>query len=242
MAHTKLTARKQTIVMPTRRMRFTLGKHISLHLVEAPRDMEEEPQEVQPMEVPMEGPLEDELEDAPIDEEAEDEPMFEEPIEVEDSEVEPMEYYVQEGAGDPEDGDDSDDSDSDGDDNEGDRGDNGDDGGDDGGNDGGDGGDGEDGGNGGDGGNDYHATLLAKGWSMEIHFDLHGDAYYHPSLPCTPLPHQVYRIVPDEALDPPRLHRLLGYGDVHMRKESGVPHPPYYHSLVHTCSCHPRCC
>jgi hypothetical protein len=46
MAHTKLIARKQTIVMPTRRMRFTLGKRISLHLVEALRDMEEEPQEV----------------------------------------------------------------------------------------------------------------------------------------------------------------------------------------------------
>jgi hypothetical protein len=110
----------------------------------------------------MEEPLEDELEDEPIDEDAEDEPMFEEPIEVEDSEEVPMEYDVQEGAGDPDDGDGSNDSDSDG-----------DDGGDDGGNDDGDGG---------DGGDDYHVTLLAKGWSVEIHFDLHGDAYYHPKL------------------------------------------------------------
>jgi hypothetical protein len=126
----------------------------------------------------MEEPLEDELEDEPIDEVAKDELMFEEPVEVEDSEEEPMEYDVQEGAGNPDDGDGSVDSNSDG----------GYDGGDDGGdgddrnNDGGDSGDGKDGGNGGDGGDDYHARLLAKGWSVEIHFDLHGDAYYHPKL------------------------------------------------------------
>jgi hypothetical protein len=108
----------------------------------------------------MEEPLEDELEDEPIDEVAKDELMFEEPVEVEDSEEEPMEYDVQEGAGNPDDGDGSVDSNSDG----------------------GYGGDGKDGGNGGDGGDDYHARLLAKGWSVEIHFDLHGDAYYHPKL------------------------------------------------------------
>ena len=60
-------------------------------------------------------------------------------------------------------------------------------------------------------------ALLAQGWTAEIHYDLEGDAYYHPkaSLPCTPLPHQVHRTVLDRALDPPRLHRLLGDGGVH---------------------------
>ena len=77
MAHTKLIARKRAIVMPTRRMRFTLGKHVPPHLVEALRDMEEEP-----VEVPMEEPM---------DEEAGEEPMFEEPLEIEDSDEEPME-------------------------------------------------------------------------------------------------------------------------------------------------------
>ena len=65
----------------------------------------------------------------------------------------------QDGAGDPDDGDDPINSDSDG----------------------GDGGDG-----GGDGEGDYHAALLAKAWTLEIHYDLHGDAYYHPK-PLSPL-------------------------------------------------------
>ena len=73
MAHTKLTARKRAIVMSTRRMRFMLGKRVPPHLVEAPRDMEE---------VPMKEPM---------DEEAEEEPMFEEPLEIEDPNEEPME-------------------------------------------------------------------------------------------------------------------------------------------------------
>ena len=55
MARTKLTARKHTIVMPTRRMRFMLGKRVSAHLVEALRSIEEEPL----VEVPMEEHLED---------------------------------------------------------------------------------------------------------------------------------------------------------------------------------------
>ena len=49
----------------------------SPHLVEALRDMEEEP-----VEVPMEEPM---------DEKAGEEPMFEEPLEIEDSDEEPME-------------------------------------------------------------------------------------------------------------------------------------------------------
>ena len=73
MAHTKLIAHKRTIVMPTRRTRFTLGKRIPPHLVEALRDMEEDPME------------------EPMDEEAGEEPMFEEPLEIEDSDEEPME-------------------------------------------------------------------------------------------------------------------------------------------------------
>ena len=91
MAHTKLTARKRTIVMPTRRTRFTLGKRVTPHLVEALRNMVEEPQEELPMEVPMEGPLEDIMEDEPMDEETKEGPMYEEPIEIEESEEEPME-------------------------------------------------------------------------------------------------------------------------------------------------------
>ena len=79
MARTKLTPHKCTIVMPTRRMRFTLGKRISPHLVEALRDMEEEP----PVEVPMEEPLDDIMEDEPMDEEIEEGPVYEEPIEIE---------------------------------------------------------------------------------------------------------------------------------------------------------------
>ena len=78
MAHTKLTARKRTIVMPTRRMRFTLGKSVPPHLVEALRDMEEDPME------------------EPMDEEAKEEPMFEEPLEIEDFDEEPMEEDEQE--------------------------------------------------------------------------------------------------------------------------------------------------
>ena len=62
MVRTKLTARKRTIVMPTRRTRFNLGKRVPTHLVEALRSMEEEP----PMEVPIEEPLEDQMEDEPI--------------------------------------------------------------------------------------------------------------------------------------------------------------------------------
>ena len=53
MAYTKLTPRKRTIMMPTRRTRFTFGKRVPAHLVEALRSMEEEP----PMEVPMGEPL-----------------------------------------------------------------------------------------------------------------------------------------------------------------------------------------
>ena len=69
MARTKLTARKRIIVMPTRRTRFTLGKRIPPHLVEALRNMAEEPQEEPPVEVPMKEPLENEMEDEPRDEE-----------------------------------------------------------------------------------------------------------------------------------------------------------------------------
>ena len=68
-------------MMPARRTRFTLGKRVLAHLVEALRNLEEEP----PMEVPMGEPLEDVLED-PMDEETEEGPMFEEPIEIEESE------------------------------------------------------------------------------------------------------------------------------------------------------------
>ena len=82
MARAKLTARKHAIVMPTRRTRFMLSKRVPPHLVEALRDMEEEP-----MEVPMEEPM---------DEEAGEEPMFEEPLEIEDSDEEPMEEDEQE--------------------------------------------------------------------------------------------------------------------------------------------------
>ena len=127
------------------------------------------------MEVPMEEPLEDMMEDEPMDEEMEEGPMFEEPIEIEESREEPMEENGQggqDGAGDPDDGDDSNSSNSD-----------------DGGNDGGDGDGGDDGGDGdidgGDGGNDGdddHDALLAQGWTAEIHYDLEGDAYYHPKL------------------------------------------------------------
>ena len=87
MARTKLTARKCTIVMPTRRTRFMFGKHVPAHLVEALRSMEEEP----PVEVPMLEPLEDMMEDEPMDKETEEGSMFEEPIEIEESEEEPME-------------------------------------------------------------------------------------------------------------------------------------------------------
>ena len=91
MARTKLTARKRTIVMPTRRTRFTLGKRVTPHLVEALRNMVEEPQEEPLVEVPMEEPLEDKMEDEPMDEETKEGPMYEEPIEIEESEEEPME-------------------------------------------------------------------------------------------------------------------------------------------------------
>ena len=76
MARTKLIARKRTIVMPTRRTRFTLGKHVPPHLVEALRNMVEEPQEELSMEVPMEESLEDMMEDEPMDEEIEEGPCM----------------------------------------------------------------------------------------------------------------------------------------------------------------------
>ena len=85
----------------------------------------------------------------------------------------------QDGAGDPDDGDDSDNSDSDDGGNDGGDGDGGD-GGDDSGDDGGDG-DGDEG-DGGDDDDDYRAALLAKGWTVEIHYDMQGDAYYRPKL------------------------------------------------------------
>ena len=97
MAHTKLTARKRTIVMPTRRTRFMLGKCVPPHLVEALRKIAEEPQEEPPMEVPMEEPLVDQMEDEPMDEETEEGPMYEEPIEIEESKEEPMEEDEQGG-------------------------------------------------------------------------------------------------------------------------------------------------
>ena len=58
--------------MPTKRTRFTLGKRVPTHLVEALRSMEEEP----PMEVPMEEPLEDMMEDELMDEETEGGPCL----------------------------------------------------------------------------------------------------------------------------------------------------------------------
>ena len=93
MARTKLTAHKRTIVMPTRRMRFTLGKRVPPHLVEALRNMVEEP----PMEVPIEEPLEDMMEEEPMDEDTKEGPMYEEPIEIEESLEEPMEEDEQGG-------------------------------------------------------------------------------------------------------------------------------------------------
>ena len=50
-----------------------MGKRVPAHLVEALRNMEEEP----PMEVPMGEPLEDVMEEDPMDEETEEGPMFE---------------------------------------------------------------------------------------------------------------------------------------------------------------------
>ena len=91
MAHTKLTARKRTIVMPTRRTRFTLGKRVPPHLVEALRNMAEQPQVEPPVEVPMEEPLVDKMEDELMDEETEEGPMYEEPVDIEESKEEPME-------------------------------------------------------------------------------------------------------------------------------------------------------
>ena len=99
MAHTKLTAHKR-VIMPTKRTRFTVGKRIPPHLVKALRDMEEEPQEKQPMDVPM-------------DEDVEEELVFKRPAEEEDTEEDPMEQDEHEGAGDPDDGDGSDSSDTD---------------------------------------------------------------------------------------------------------------------------------
>ena len=75
MARTKQTPRKRTILMPTRRTRFTFGKRIPAHMVEALRSMEKEP----PVEVPMGEPLEDVLED-PMDEETEEGPCSRSPL------------------------------------------------------------------------------------------------------------------------------------------------------------------
>ena len=72
MARTKLTPHKRTIVMPTRRTRFTLGKRVPAHLVEALGSMGEEP----PVEVPKEEPLDDQVEDEPMDEETEEGPCM----------------------------------------------------------------------------------------------------------------------------------------------------------------------
>ena len=58
-----------------------MGKRVLAHLVEALRNLEEE----SPVEVPMGEPLEDVLEE-PMEEETEEWPMFEEPIEIEESE------------------------------------------------------------------------------------------------------------------------------------------------------------
>jgi len=77
--------------MSTRRTRFTLGKHVPPHLVEALRNMAEEPQEEPLVEVPIEEPLEDKMEDEPRDEETKEGPMFEEPMVIEESDEEPME-------------------------------------------------------------------------------------------------------------------------------------------------------
>jgi len=71
--------------MPTRRTRFMLGKRVPPHLVEALRNMVEEPQEEPPMDVPIEEPLEDKMEDEPRDEETKEGPMYEEPVEIEES-------------------------------------------------------------------------------------------------------------------------------------------------------------
>ena len=79
MARTKLTACKRTIVMPTRRTRFTLRKRVPPHLVEALRNMAEEPREELPVEVPIEEPLEDKMEDEPRDEETKEGPCMRSP-------------------------------------------------------------------------------------------------------------------------------------------------------------------
>ena len=137
-----------------------------------------------------------------------------------------MEQDGQDGASDPDDGDDSDSFDSEGEDGDG--------GGDD------DGGDSE---NGGGDGNDYHAVLLAKEWTIEIHFDLHGDAYYHLKLlSLIRCYHTSVLCSTRWSIGPTRLHWLLGDGGVHPRRESGVPHPIWYYSPVYVCSCYTRCC
>ena len=98
----------------------------------------------------------------------EEEPK-EEPIEIEDFDEEPMEdedvqeqqQGGQEGANDPDDGNDSNNSNSDDDD------------------------DGSHGGDEGEGDNeddDRRAVLLAEGWTIELHYDLKGDDYYHMKL------------------------------------------------------------
>ena len=70
-----------------------LGKRVPAHLVEALRTMEEETS----VEVPMEEPLEDQMEDELMDEETKEGPMFEWPIEIEESGEEPMEENGQGG-------------------------------------------------------------------------------------------------------------------------------------------------
>ena len=113
-----------------------------------------------------------------MDEETKEGPMYEEPIDIEESEEEPREEAKQGGqdwAGDLDDGDDSGNFDYD-DGGDGDGGDGGDGNGD-------DGGDGDgDGGDGGNDGDDDHDALLAQGWTAEIHYNLEGNAYYHPKL------------------------------------------------------------
>ena len=116
------------------------------------------------MEVPMEEPM---------DEEDEEEPMFEEPLEIEDSDEEPMEEDEQEeqqggqdGASDLNDGDDPDNSDSDGDDD----------------------GDGDDGGDEGDGGGTMRVTTM-------LHYLLRGGQWRSTKI-CMVMPTTIQSFSP----------------------------------------------
>ena len=80
---------------------------------------------------------------------------------MEEEDVQERQQGGQEGAGDPNDGDDSDKYNSDDDD---------------------DGSHGGDEGEGGNEDNDRCAALLAEGWTVELHYDLQCDDYYHPKL------------------------------------------------------------